>query len=87
MAILLSGDLDFDKTIRLVDQYFGGWKGKSAPVRDLPKEKPMTANVSENVKGPGPEQILIGFRVEPGRRNDLLATLTASLLSNGDLRD
>ena len=83
MAILLSGDLDFDKTIRLVDQYFGGWKGKSAPVRDLPKEKPMTANVSENVKGPGPEQILIGFRVEPGRRNDLLATLTASLLSNG----
>ncbi len=83
IALLLSGDLDFDRTIQLVDRYFGALQGGAAPVRDLPREKPMTANVSEDVKGPGPERIMIGFRVEPGRRNDLLATLTASLLSNG----
>ena len=50
IALLLCGDLDFDRTIQLVDRYFGTLQGGAAPVRDLPREKPMTANVTEDVK-------------------------------------
>ncbi len=33
MAVVLVGDLDFDKTIQLVDQYFGAFKYKELPMK------------------------------------------------------
>lgn len=83
MAILLAGDLDFDKTIRLVARYFGPLQGGNTPPRMLPKEKPLEANATVRISGPQAEQVLIGYRVEPGRKNELLGTLLAEILSNG----
>ena len=83
MAILLAGDLDYDKTIQLVDRYFSGIPEAPAPKRRLPKADPLTSDQHLKISSPKSESLRIGFRLEPGRRNELLATLLADLLSNG----
>ena len=83
MAILLAGDLDYDKTIRLVDKYFSALTAAPAPERKLPKAAELTADQRVTVSSPKAESLRIGFRVPPGRRNELLAVLLADLLSNG----
>ena len=83
MAILLAGDLDFDRTIQLADRYFSGIPAADAPPRRLPKAGKLTGNQHVKVSSPKAESVRIGFRVEPGRRNELLGSLLGDLLSNG----
>ena len=83
MALLLAGDLDFDRTIKLVDRYFSGIPAAAAPPRQLPKAGKLTCNQHVKVSSPKSESVRIGFRVEPGRRNELLGALLGDLLSNG----
>ena len=83
MAILLAGDLDFDRTIQLVDRYFSGLPSAPVPERKLPKAKPLTGDQKVVVRSPKSESVRIAYRIEPGRRNELLATLLSDLLSNG----
>ena len=83
MAVLLAGDLDYDRTIQLVDRYFSTLPAAPAPKRQLAKAGPLTADQRVTVSSPKSESIRIGFRIGPGRRNELLGTLLADLLSNG----
>ena len=83
MAILLAGDLDYDRTIRLVDRYFSALPAAPAPKRQLAKAGPLAADQRVTVSSPKAESLRIGFRIGPGRRNELLGTLLADLLSNG----
>ena len=83
MAILLAGDLDYDKTIQLIDRYFSRLPAGPAPERNLPNARKLTENQFVQVRSPKSESIRIGYRIEPGRRNELLGTLLADLLSNG----
>ncbi|MBO4648163.1 MAG: insulinase family protein [Lentisphaeria bacterium] len=83
MAVLLAGDLDYDRTIQLVDRYFSVLPAAPAPKRQLAKAGPLTADQRVTISSPKSESIRIGFRIEPGRRNELLGTLLADLLSNG----
>ena len=83
MAILLAGELDFDRTIQLVDRFFSGLPAAPVPERKLPKAGPLTADQKVVVRSPKSESLRIAYRIEPGRRNELLATLLSDLLSNG----
>lgn len=85
MAICMSGDLNPDSVIVILDKYFGGLQ----PNPELPRlhfepEKPITAPVAAEVLGLEEESVLIGWRF-PGAANsesDLLQ-LTAQVLCNG----
>lgn len=83
MAIALAGDLDFDKTIALVDKYFSWIPTAPAPDHKLPKAAELTASKHVRISSPKSESLSIGFRVEQSRRNDLLGTILCKLLSNG----
>ena len=83
MAVLLAGDLDYDRTIQLVDRYFSSLPAAPAPERKLAKAGPLTSDQQVRVSSPKAEKLRIGFRIEPGRRNELLGILLADLLSNG----
>ena len=87
MAIVLVGDLDFDKTIKMVDNYFGGFKYKELPKLTLAKEKPMTVIVKSEVKSPTAERLTMAWRTSGvGTKEALLANITSSILSNsGDV--
>ncbi|MGL2966977.1 insulinase family protein [Flavobacterium sp. XGLA_31] len=87
MAVVLVGDLDFDKTIKLVDQYFGSFQYKELPMKKKLTEEPMTSIVTREVKSPTAERLTIAWRTSgPGSKEALLADMTSEILSNaGDV--
>jgi zinc protease len=62
MAICLSGDLDPDKTIRMIDKYFGKLQPKPIPVFNSPVESASSSPVTKNIYGPDAESVTIAFR-------------------------
>ncbi|MCA8832706.1 M16 family metallopeptidase [Hymenobacter pini] len=84
VALCLSGDLDYDQTIRLIDQYFGKLQSKPVPAFTPAQEAPMTAPVVKQVLGPDAENVMLGFRL-PGTttREALVLRMIDKILSNG----
>ncbi len=87
MAVCLVGDLDFDKTIKMVDNYFGSFQYKELPMKKLVTEKPMTSVVERDVKSPTAERLTMAWRTSGvGTKEAILADMTAEILSNsGDV--
>lgn len=84
MAICLSGDLDPDQAIKMIDEKFGKWASKPVPAFNSPAEDPITKPVVKEVVGPDAESVMMGFRF-PGvntREADLMY-LTNKILYNG----
>jgi predicted Zn-dependent peptidase len=62
VAICMAGDFDMDKTIAIIDKYFGGWKPAadvSQPV--FPVQKPLTAPADTSVIGQQAEEVYVGW--------------------------
>lgn len=87
MAVVLVGDIDFDKTIKMVDQYFGTFPYKELPMAKKMVEKPMTAVVTREVKSPTSERLNMAWRTSgTGTKEAILADMAAEILSNsGDV--
>ncbi|MBS2211223.1 insulinase family protein [Carboxylicivirga mesophila] len=84
MAIALAGDLDFEPTIQLIDQYFGKMEKKEFAEPQLPKEEPITAPVDKEVVGPDAESMQMAFRFNGvGSDDEIMVDLISSILSNG----
>ena len=71
MAICISGDIDPDETIKIIEEHFSSWKAK-APLRPEPKweEKALSGREFVQVQYLGEEQILLGFRTAPKHHSD-----------------
>jgi predicted Zn-dependent peptidase len=71
MAICISGDIDPDETIKIIEEHFSSWKAK-APLRPEPKweEKPLSGREFVQVQYLGEEQILLAFRTAPKHHSD-----------------
>lgn len=83
MAVVLVGDLDFDKTIKMVDKYFGTFAYKELPMKKLVVEKPMTSIIEREVKSPTAERLTMAWRTSGvGKKEALLADITSNILSN-----
>ena len=82
-AMVLVGDLDFEDTIHLVDQYFG-----TIPYRELPKktpiiEKPIAEIIKRTVKSPTTPRVQLAWRTESyGTKEAMLADVVVNILSN-----
>ena len=84
MAVCLSGDLDYDKTIGLIEKYFGDWKpNEQLPAWTSVEEGALTSPVIKEIYGPEAEWINLGFRFK-GRSSDdfKLLTITDMILAN-----
>ncbi|MFY1045136.1 M16 family metallopeptidase [Chryseobacterium sp. GP-SGM7] len=83
MAVVLVGDLDFDKTIKLVDQYFGSFKYKELPMKKMVSEEPMTSIVTRTVKSPSAPRMTMAWRTDSnGTEEARLASMVGEILSN-----
>nr|WP_210517008.1 M16 family metallopeptidase [Hymenobacter terricola] len=84
VALCLSGDLDYDTTIRLIDKYFGALPSKPVPVFNAPVEQPITAPVTREIVGPQSENVMIGYRL-PGKASHDAVRLRMldKILTNG----
>ena len=85
MAICMSGDLDPEKTIALIDKYFGQQQpNPELPKLNLPKEEPISQPVVKDILGPDAESIALAWRF-PGASDKDFETLqvVSQVLYNG----
>lgn len=82
-AMVLVGDLDFDKTIKMVDQYFGNFEYKELPKKQVITEGPMTKIVERTVKSPSTPRLQMSWRSDSyGTQNARLADIVGNILTN-----
>ena len=93
MALILSGDLDYEETAALAEKYFGSLKpfggndralepfvDRKALVREEPPvEAPRTAEFA----GPQAELLLMGYRFEASPETERMLDMIAEILCNG----
>lgn len=83
MAVVLVGDLDFDATIKKVNETFGKLKKKEVVHPTLPKEEPITSPIIKEVYGPTAENVSIAFRSQGvNTQEEKLMTLADMILAN-----
>ncbi|MBA9079617.1 M16 family metallopeptidase [Rufibacter quisquiliarum] len=84
MAIAMSGDLEFDQTIQVIQEHFGRWQKKNDPVYRAPQEKPIAAPVVKEVFGPEAESLLLAYRFSGVKSKDaIVLRMINQILSNG----
>jgi len=84
VAICLSGDIDFDKTIAIIDRQFGSWEPNPALKEWQPiQEDDITKPVEVEVYGPDADWLNLAFRFKGTKSEDAgLLRLTDMILSN-----
>ncbi|MCX7878799.1 MAG: insulinase family protein, partial [Ignavibacteria bacterium] len=83
MAICLSGDLDPERTIELIDKYWGNKQPSPVPEFIPSVEKPITKPVEKEVFGRDAEFLYIGFRFPgAGSREADLVKMIDMILAN-----
>ncbi len=86
VAICMSGDIDFNETIKLIDQHFGDWEANSElPQWTKIQEDPITEPVVKEVFGPDAEFLNIGFRFDGTSSEDyIMVQLVDMILNNSE---
>lgn len=85
MAVILVGDLDFDKTIKKINETFGTYKRKELTHPVLPKEEVITKPIIKEVFGPTAESISISFRSNGvSTEDEKFVTLVDMIMANGN---
>ncbi|MCL1973856.1 MAG: insulinase family protein [Bacteroidetes bacterium] len=84
MAVVMVGDLDPDKTIKIIDKYFGKLQSKVLSPLEYAPEDPITQPIVKEVQGLEAANVTIAFRF-PGAHSKEAATmeLINYLLTNG----
>ena len=85
VAICMAGDLDPDKTIALIEQYFGEWQpSEDVSQPTFPEQQVLTQPTDTTVMGLEAENVMVVWRTERAQslQNDTLE-LISTLLSNG----
>jgi len=84
VAICMSGELDFEKTITLIDKHFGDWKpNPDIPILENESQPEIKEPIEVDVLGPESESVTMGFRFDSKSSTDLMyLSLIDMLLSN-----
>lgn len=83
MAIFISGDIDIDTTIELINDKFSHWEAKPLPDIGPWEEAPLSGPERMTVRYPGEEQVQLAFRTAPNSSPDKEAlTLVDMILDN-----
>ena len=85
VAIVLAGDFDPDKTIEVIDKYFGGWKKSDKVVRpEFAPQPEITAAKDTTVVGQDAENVTMAWRFKGANQGegDILGIIS-SILNNG----
>ena len=84
MAVCLMGDIDFDKTIQLIDKYWGNMEAGEEPKEiEFQAEEEISEPIVKEVYGPDAEFVSVSFRT-PGNKSDKAKyfSIMRSILSN-----
>ncbi len=83
MAVILSGDFDPDKAIRIIDEQFGKLERKEVPEFTFEPEDPITEPKVAEVIGLEAERVSVGFRFPGAASHEaMMADMIGMMLSN-----
>ncbi len=86
VAIVLAGDFDPDKTIAIIDKYFGSWKKSDKVTRpEFPAQPAITAVKDTSVVGKEAENVMMAWQFKganDAQSNDVLDVIS-DVLANG----
>jgi len=83
MAVILVGDIDFEETIKKVNDAFGAFKHQEVTHPERPTEAPMTAIVESEVFGPENERVNMAYRFQGiGSDDEVKVRLIDMILNN-----
>jgi zinc protease len=83
-AIVISGDVDPDQTMKLIDKYFGSWQNKAVPTFVKAAPVAITAPLVAEKRGHEPEHVFVGYRLGGADTKDYLyAKMMDMILANG----
>ncbi|MED5412216.1 MAG: insulinase family protein [Pseudomonadota bacterium] len=83
MGIFISGDIDIEETIALINDKFSHWEAKEIPEVGPWEEPPLQGAERRTVQYPGEEQVSIAFRtVENGHADKEALILVDMILDN-----
>ncbi|WP_242204685.1 M16 family metallopeptidase [Aestuariivivens insulae] len=85
MAVILVGDIEFDKTIKKINDAFGNYKRREITFPERPTEEPITTVIEKDVYGPEEEGVSLAFRSEGvGSNEEKYLTLINMILNNSE---
>ncbi len=83
MAVILVGDLDYEETIKKVDNAFGNYEKKELTHPTFPKLDSIKQPIKKEVYGPTSESVYVAFRAEgKGSEQEVMVTLIDYMLAN-----
>lgn len=84
MAIIMSGDINYDDLIKKIDKNFAFMASKPLALYNPAAEKPLTQIQKVDIYGPSAENLYVAYRgYAQNSRQSLLLDLIGSILSNG----
>jgi predicted Zn-dependent peptidase len=84
VAICLSGDLDFDNTIKIIDAYFGKWEPKEIPAPDRYEQQDLKAHKDTVVYGKEAPEVWMAWKMPDIKHKDIDALEVMDMvLKNG----
>lgn len=85
VAIVLSGDLDPEATVALIEKYFGNWQPGAIPGFIKKAEPAILQPIVREYSGPQPEHVYVGFRFDGANtREAMMLKLVDMILANGE---
>ncbi len=85
MAVCMSGDIDYDEAIALVDKYFGSLAPKPLEEYVMIEEDPISSPREVNILGPDAENVNMGFRFNGTSSEDIHYVRMVDMLLNNSL--
>ena len=83
MAIILSGDVNFEGMIKKIGETFGKMEAKELPELVQPVEEPIAEPVEKVITGPTAANVTFSFRFDGGTSDDFkYVSLISNILSN-----
>lgn len=83
MAVALSGELDFEETIKVIDKYFGKLESSEIPDKEQAVEPPLAGPIEKEVYGQDAESMQLAYRFEgEGSEDHSMVTMIDMILSN-----
>ncbi|MEJ6694880.1 MAG: insulinase family protein [Chitinophagales bacterium] len=83
IAICLSGDLDPDQTVDIIEEYFGKWERKDVPEFVANQDIELSEAISKETFGPQQELLYLGFKFDgAGSKEARMIQIIDMLLAN-----
>lgn len=84
-AVSMSGDLDFDETIQLIDEYFGDWESSETERPEFAEIQPLSETQTAEVQGPDEEFMYMAFVLPRDDKSKKIATMLDMVMYNNEV--